>query len=92
MAPYRSATQSGVIPIAYHFDVPIVATDVGALRETIEPTGTGVICLPNASAIAEGTKELFSKGLPFFTANIRNEKKNLSWDEFARALCAFART
>ncbi|MDR0815686.1 MAG: glycosyltransferase [Bacteroidales bacterium] len=90
VTPYRSATQSGVIPIAYHFEVPVLATDAGALRETIEPAGTGVICTPNAAAIAEGARELFTKGVPVFAANIREEKKNLSWDRFAQSLMDFA--
>jgi glycosyltransferase involved in cell wall biosynthesis len=89
VVPYRSATQSGVIPIAYHFEVPVLATDVGALRETIEPAATGIICTPVAAAIAEGTRELFAKGIPVFAENIRKEKKNLSWDGFAQSLVAF---
>ncbi|MDR3094109.1 MAG: glycosyltransferase [Bacteroidales bacterium] len=91
VVPYRSATQSGVIPIAYHFEVPVLATDTGALRETIEPAETGIICQPDAAAIAEGVKKLFDKGISLFAANIREEKANLSWDGFAQSLIAFAK-
>ena len=41
--PYRSATQSGISSIAYHFDVPMVVTDVGGLKGTIGARGTGIV-------------------------------------------------
>ena len=88
--PYKSATQSGVIPVAYHFEVPIVATDVGSLKDTIETAGTGIICLPQVENIAEGIQKLFSEGTEKFIANIRIEKKKLSWEVFANALVDFS--
>jgi len=88
--PYRSATQSGVIPIAYHFEVPVLATDVGGLKETIEKAGTGLICLPQTENIAQGIQCLFQLGKERFIANIRKEKQLLSWEIFAGKLLAFA--
>jgi glycosyltransferase involved in cell wall biosynthesis len=88
--PYKSATQSGVIPVAYHFELPIVATCVGSLKDTVETAGTGIICRPQAESIAEGIQKIFSEGTEKFIANIRTEKKNLSWDGFAQALIDFA--
>jgi glycosyltransferase involved in cell wall biosynthesis len=87
--PYKSATQSGVIPVAYHFEVPIVATDVGSLRDTVETAKTGIICLPQAESIAEGIQKIFSEGMEKFIANIRIEKKKLSWEGFAGTLIDF---
>lgn len=89
--PYKSATQSGVIPVAYHFEVPIVATDVGSLKDTVETAGTGIVCRPQAESIAEGIQKIFSEGTDKFVANIRTEKEKLSWDSFARALIDFSR-
>ncbi|MDR0680344.1 MAG: glycosyltransferase [Dysgonamonadaceae bacterium] len=88
--PYKSATQSGVIPVAYHFEVPIVATGVGNLKDTIETAGTGIVCRPQAESIAEGIRKIFSEGKEKFIANIRTEKKNLSWYGFAQALIDFS--
>jgi glycosyltransferase involved in cell wall biosynthesis len=88
--PYKSATQSGVIPIAYHFDVPVVVTDVGSLRETVEKAGTGVVCLPETNDLASGIEKIFAQGKEKFVANIREEKKALSWEAFAGALVEFA--
>jgi glycosyltransferase involved in cell wall biosynthesis len=87
--PYKSATQSGVIPVAYHFEVPIVATDVGSLKDTIETAETGIVCRPQAKSIAEGIQEIFSAGMEKIVANIRIEKEKLSWDGFAQALVDF---
>jgi glycosyltransferase involved in cell wall biosynthesis len=88
--PYKSATQSGVIPVAYHFEIPIVATDAGSLKDTIETAGTGIVTLPQAESIAEGIQKLFSEGTGKFITNIQTEKQKLSWDVFAQALVNFS--
>ena len=41
--PYRSATQSGISSVSYHFEVPMIVTDVGGLKETIGDRGTGIV-------------------------------------------------
>ena len=41
--PYRSATQSGISSVSYHFEVPMIVTDVGGLKETIGDRGTGLV-------------------------------------------------
>ena len=86
VTPYRSATQSGVIPIAYHFDLPVLATDVGGLKESIERAGTGLVCLPTVESLVEGIQEFFRLNKDVFISNIQKEKKTLSWEAFAGAL------
>jgi glycosyltransferase involved in cell wall biosynthesis len=88
--PYKSATQSGVLPVAYHYETPVVATDVGGFREAIEKSGTGVVCASGAEALANGVREIARIGPETILANIRLERKNLSWESFAEALIAFA--
>jgi glycosyltransferase involved in cell wall biosynthesis len=90
--PYKSATQSGVIPVAYHFAIPIVATDVGSLKATIANAGTGVICQPKIIDLVCGIDELFSMQKTELIANIQKEKENLSWDNFSNALIEFSST
>jgi glycosyltransferase involved in cell wall biosynthesis len=92
VTPYRSATQSGVIPIAYHFEVPVLATDVGGLKEAVERTGTGLICQPTATSLAEGIQKIFQSDRNVFVANIQKEKKALSWKNFAETLINFVKT
>jgi glycosyltransferase involved in cell wall biosynthesis len=90
--PYRSATQSGISSVSYHFEVPMIVTDVGGLKETIGDRGTGIVS-------PEGTPEAICKEiLRFFSRpsikeecirNIRIEKERLSWKTFARMLVDF---
>ncbi|MDR0547322.1 MAG: glycosyltransferase [Dysgonamonadaceae bacterium] len=84
--PYKSATQSGVIPVAYHFENPVVTTDVGGLKASIEKAETGIVCRPEANDLARGVELIFSVGKERFIENIRREKENLSWDKFAGIL------
>ena len=91
--PYRSATQSGISAIAYHFEVPMVVTDVGGLRQTIGDCGTGLVA-PKADpdAIAREIREYFSnENLKSLCINsIRAEKERLSWKAFSRRLLDFS--
>ena len=89
VTPYRSATQSGVIPVAYHFDVPVLATDVGGLKESIERAGTGLVCLPEVESLTEGIQKFFMSDKEIFITNIQKEKQALSWERFAGALMRF---
>ena len=86
--PYKSATQSGVIPVAYHFDLPVLATDVGGLRETLEPSGTGLICQANADSLSRHITQFFRLGKEPFQTSILQEKEKLSWEKFAIELMA----
>lgn len=89
--PYKTATQSGISAIAYHFEIPIIATDVGGLKETISDGNTGII-IPDASAssIVEGIKRFYSLDSSNWNLNIQELKKELSWSKFAEALVEFA--
>ncbi|MDR1371982.1 MAG: glycosyltransferase [Dysgonamonadaceae bacterium] len=84
VAPYRSATQSGVIPIACHFELPVLVTNVGGLRETVEKSGIGLVCQPQPDSIAEGIKQFFNVENKLFSDKFKKIKDELSWDKFAR--------
>lgn len=92
--PYRSATQSGVSAIAFHFEVPMLVTDTGGLKESIADTGTGLLAEQcTAQAVADGINAFFAD--PEIAAgckkNIRKQKDILSWERFARNLQDFAK-
>ena len=81
--PYRNATQSGVTPLAYHFEIPMLVTNVGALADTVPNGKCGVVVEPNVDAIANGIIELYQNGISYYTPYIKEEKKKYSWEQMA---------
>jgi glycosyltransferase involved in cell wall biosynthesis len=79
--PYRNATQSGVTPLAYHFEKPMIVTNVGGLPSLVPDDKVGLVAEPNAAAIAEKILEYFTKGEAHFSPHIIEEKKKLSWSK-----------
>lgn len=91
--PYKSATQSGITAIAYHFGTPIIATDVGGLSESVEHDRTGLlVARPEVSLIAAAIRGFFSDGQATrYRARIGELREELSWQRFTQrltALCA----
>lgn len=82
--PYLSATQSGVTQIAYHFDSPMLVTNVGGLPEMVPNGKVGYVCEPKAEAIAKALTGFFNNDEGGqFVENIKEEKKRFQWDYFA---------
>ena len=77
--PYRNATQSGVTPLAYHFEKPMLVTNVGGLPDLVPYGKVGLIAEPNSQSIAEKIKELYTFGEQHFLAALQEEKKKYSW-------------
>ncbi|MDR0712425.1 MAG: glycosyltransferase [Prevotellaceae bacterium] len=92
--PYRSATQSGITSIACHFNLPMIATDVGGLKEATADGETGVIVAqPDAGEIEKGVIRFFEQGnAEKFRANIGAMKQNFTWESFAQAIVDFSQT
>lgn len=91
--PYRSATQSGISSVSYHFEVPMIVTDVGGLKSTIGDGGTGIVAKePEPGCIRAEIQKYFSD--PSIREScidrIRSEKRRLSWSAFSTALREFA--
>lgn len=80
--PYESATQSGIVQIAYGFEKPVIATNVGGLPEVIADGKTGYIVEPkNPKALAEAVIHFFEENKSEeFTENVRKEAYRYSWD------------
>ncbi len=92
--PYKSATQSGITAIANHFTLPIIATDVGGLKETINHNKTGLIInQPKKEQISESIELYFTSNYKEeFSKNILTENQNHSWDNFTDKLMIFSQT
>lgn len=85
--PYRSATQSGVTQIAYHFEKPMLVTDVGGLSEIVPDGKVGYVVQPNAMAIADAINDFYEHSKEGqFSANMKEEKKRFQWESFAEAI------
>ena len=57
--PYRSATQSGVTPLAYHFERPMIVTNVGGLPSLVPHNKSGLVCEPNSTSIADAILQFY---------------------------------
>jgi D-inositol-3-phosphate glycosyltransferase len=87
--PYRSATQSGVTQIAYHFEVPMLVTNVGGLAEIVPDKKVGYVTATNADSIAAAVSDYFlNTRKEAFTAAVREEKKRFYWSAFVEGLLA----
>ena len=84
--PYLSATQSGVTPVAYHFEKPMIVTNVGGLPEMVPHEKAGLVAEPNISSLAQTIDDFFSKGKDYFMPGLLEEKKKLSWEKMVEAL------
>jgi len=86
--PYRSATQSGIVQIAYNFDTPVIATDVGGLAEVVIDGNSGLIASDaTPPTVADKVIEFFQSDLEAaFTAGVIEEKKKYSWDTFVEGI------
>jgi glycosyltransferase involved in cell wall biosynthesis len=90
--PYRSATQSGIISISKHFEIPVIATDVGGLKESISHGETGLMVdFPEPDRIADSVKTFFIGELKeTCKLLIREENQRNSWESFCAKIIAFS--
>lgn len=88
--PYKNATQSGVTPLAYHFEKPMLVTNVGGLPDLVPHLKAGIITEPNPEAIAAGIIQLYTLGESYFLPQLREEKKKYSWAQLSNALLQLA--
>lgn len=84
--PYRNATQSGVTPLAYHFEKPMLVTNVGGLPDLVPDEKVGLIAEPNAESIAAKINQLYILGEDHFLPYLKEEKKKYSWIKLVEAI------
>ena len=88
--PYKNATQSGVTPLAYHFEKPMVVTNVGGLPSLVPDRKVGLVCEPAPESIASAILEFYSMGEEFFLPGLQEEKKKYSWSNLTNAILNLA--
>ena len=89
--PYKTATQSGVTQIAYHFQRPMIVTRVGGLPEIVPDGKVGYVVDPAPTAIASAI-DRFILEQPDFTQGLAEERKRYAWDVFSDKLSALYAT
>jgi len=88
--PYRNATQSGVTPLAYHFEKPMIVTNVGSLPSLVPDGKVGLVAEPEAGAIAAAVMRYFELGENYFIPHLRSEKEKYSWHQLTEAIIKLA--
>jgi glycosyltransferase involved in cell wall biosynthesis len=84
--PYRNATQSGVTPLAYHFEIPMIVTKVGGLPAMVPDNKVGLVAEPTAGSLANKILEYFQKSENYFLPHLLEEKKKLSWTKMTETI------
>lgn len=85
--PYKNATQSGVSQIAYHFDKPMVITDVGGLAEFVPDGRVGFVVPPEPSAISTAIIRFYKENRESeFTFNASIEKQKYTWQRMVETI------
>lgn len=85
--PYKTATQSGVTQIAFHFERPMLVTNVGGLPEIVPDCKVGFVVEPQAQAIADAIVRYFSEDWQQrLTEGVRQEKQKYLWTNMTQSI------
>ena len=85
--PYKTASQSGIVQIAYHFDTPVIVSNVGGLPEIVDEGKTGYCVEPNSNAFAKAIKAFYENdNISEMNSNISQYKSQFSWDAMVKAI------
>ena len=89
--PYKRATQSGVTQVAYHFERPMVVTNVGGLPEMVSQGRAGYVVEPDPGEIAGAMADFFlHRRAKDLHGTLKEEKKRFSWDKLVDSLLHIA--
>lgn len=84
--PYKTATQSGVTQVAFHFEKPMLVTNVGGLGEIVHDHQMGYACEPTAEAIANDMSDYFTNNRQeAYTSYLQKEKTKYTWSKMTEA-------
>jgi glycosyltransferase involved in cell wall biosynthesis len=90
--PYRNATQSGVTPLAYHFEKPMIVSNIGGLAALVPHEQVGLVAAPDPTSMAEAILRFFILGDSYFIPALRQEKKKYSWSRLAANIIELCNT
>ena len=90
--PYKTATQSGISQMAYHFEKPMLVTNVGGLPEIVPNGKAGYVTEPNAKEIADAIVDFYENNRKeSFEQFVKEEKKKFSWGTMVNGIKELAK-
>lgn len=85
--PYKDATQSGVTQIAYHFEKPIITTNVGGLAEIVPDGKAGFVVKPEVDDIRQAIVRFYSENREEeLKKGVKELKRNYSWENMLKSI------
>jgi glycosyltransferase involved in cell wall biosynthesis len=90
--PYRNATQSGVTPLAYHFEKPMIVSNVGGLAALVPHDQVGLVAAPEPTAMADAILRFFVLGDSYFIPALKQEKSKYSWSRLVANIIELCNT
>jgi glycosyltransferase involved in cell wall biosynthesis len=91
--PYRRATGSGVIPLAYHYGKPVIASRVSGIEEVIIDGVSGRLFEPeNPSDLAEVIREFLNRPPDSMKEGVRRAAERMTWKDFAACILDITRS
>ncbi|MGB0887298.1 MAG: glycosyltransferase [Vicingaceae bacterium] len=85
--PYKHATQSGVTQIAYHFEKPMLVTDVGGLKEIVPHNKVGYVTIPDEKEVANALVNFYDNNrYDEFVGGVKDEKKKYAWSKMIESI------
>jgi D-inositol-3-phosphate glycosyltransferase len=85
--PYRTATQSGVTQIAYHFEKPMLVTNIGGLPEIVPNNKVGYVTEVSSKSIVDAIVDFYTTNKEeLFTQNTILEKQRFLWSTFVKGV------
>lgn len=88
--PYRNATQSGVTPLAYHYEKPMIVSNVGGLPTLVPHEKVGLVAEPDPTSIADAILRFYELGADYFIPHLRIEKQKYSWQNLVKTITDLA--
>ena len=85
--PYKHATQSGVTQIAYHFNKPMLVTNVGGLSEMVPNKKVGYVTESNTTSVADAILDFYNNNREEeFITGVKDEKQKYTWDKMIQTI------
>jgi glycosyltransferase involved in cell wall biosynthesis len=88
--PYRMATQSGVTPLAYHFEKPMIVSNVGGLPSLVPHEKAGLVTAADPGSLASAIIRYYELGEHYFIPHLRSEKQKYSWINLVKTITDLA--